>query len=188
MRVKSRWNRRAKPQSLEEIAGALSFINWKIATHGVLELENQGYTTHSQAHRLQIIAEFLVFLFHVTDRFIYARLSAAERQQFMSALALRMADTYADNQSEVSGNAYEGYRQDFIEQLNQQGNDYATLSFSEEAAGFDFLRYFGARIEAVMEERHWVSQYILSIEGPNAVQTLNSSLKNLLARKSPNAQ
>jgi len=183
MRVKSRWNQRAKPQSLEEIAGALSFIAWKIATNTVLELENQGYHTESQAHRLKIIAECLIFLFHVTDRLVYPQMTDAERQQFMSALALKMANTYADNQSECTHESYETVHQHFIEQLNQQGNDYAELSFRETEAGFDFLRYFGECVEAVMKEKHWVSQTILSIEGPNAVQTLKTSLNNLLAHK-----
>ena len=62
MRIKSRWNKRAKKQSLEDIAGALGFISWKIATNGVLELENKGYQTVSNAHRLQIVGEFLAFL------------------------------------------------------------------------------------------------------------------------------
>ena len=38
MRMKSRWNKKAKPQTLEEIAQALGLICWQIAANGVLEL------------------------------------------------------------------------------------------------------------------------------------------------------
>ncbi len=88
MRIKSRWNKRAQEQSIEDIAGALGFISWKIATNGVLELENKGYQTDSNAHRLQIIREFLAFLLQVADRLAYEQLDEEERQRFIIALAL----------------------------------------------------------------------------------------------------
>lgn len=180
MHVKNRWNKRAKTQSLEDIAGALSFISWKIATQGVLNLENQGYTTHSQAHRLQIIGEFLAFLLQVADRIAYTQLTAEERQQLITALALRMVDTYVDNQQAVSSNDADD-RAAFIMQLNQRATDYATLNFDVEAgAGFDFLRYFGECVAAVMVEKQWVGQQIAEVEGPEAVKTFYNSMNNLL--------
>ena len=123
MHIKSRWNKRAKEQSLENIAGALGFISWEIATNGVLELENKGYQTDSNAHRLQIIGEFLAFLLQVADRLAYEQLEQEERQRFITALALYIADTYVENQHDVLGEGE--YRQAFIDLLNQRSDNYA---------------------------------------------------------------
>jgi hypothetical protein len=179
MLVKNRWNKRAKTQSLADIAGALGFISWKIATQGVLNLENQGYTTYSQAHRLQIIGEFLAFLLQVADRIAYTQLTVEARQQFITTLALRMVDTYVDNQQEISSSDAD-HRAAFITLLNQRATDYAAFSFDvETGTGFDFLRYFGVCVAAVMVEKQWVGQQIAEIEGPEAVKTFQNSMKNL---------
>jgi len=179
MRVKSHWNKRAKPQSLEEIAGALGFISWQIAAHGVLELENQGFTTHSQDHRLQIIAEFLAFLFQVADRLSYTQMADAERQRFITALAHYIADIFADNKRDAVGDGE--HRHLFIDLLNQRANEYAELSFNEGNAGFDFLRYFGDQVTATLAGERWVSEYIVDVGAPEAIQTLKTGMKGLFS-------
>lgn len=179
MRIKSRWNKRAKEQSLEDIAGAVAFINWRIATNGVLEIENLGYQTQSNAHRLQIVGEFLAFLLQVADRLAYERMEDEERQAFITALALKMANIFADNQRDMLGEGE--YRKIFIDLLNQRAEDYAELSFKAGEAGFDFLRYFGEQVAAVMTEKHFVSQQVMDIEGPNAITTLKKGMKDLLS-------
>lgn len=179
MRVKSHWNKRAKPQSLEEIAGALGFISWQIAAHGVLELENQGFTTHSQNHRLQIIAEFLAFLFQVADRLSYTQMAEIERQRFITALAHYIADIFADNKRDAVGDGE--HRHVFIDLLNQRANEYAELSFNEDHAGFDFLRYFGEQVAATLAGERWVSEYIIDVGAPEAIQTLKTGMKGLFS-------
>ncbi|MEK8015443.1 MAG: hypothetical protein VSS75_001160 [Candidatus Parabeggiatoa sp.] len=178
MRIKNRWNKKAKPQSIEEIAGALGFISWTITTNSVLELEHKGYQTNSNAHRLQIIQAFLIFLVQVADRLAYDRMENEERQRFITALALHVANTFADNQRDMLGEGE--HRQTFIDALNQQGEDYAELSFRDGEAGFDFLRYFGEQVAAVMAEKHFVSQQVMDIEGPEAIKTFKQSMQNLL--------
>jgi hypothetical protein len=177
MRIKSRWNKRAKEQSLEDIAGALGFISWNIATNGVLELENKGYQTESNAHRLQIIGEFLAFLLQVADRLAFVQMENEERQRFIGALAKHMVETFADNQRDILGEGE--HRQAFIDLLNQRADDYAELSFRDGEAGFDFLRYFGEQIAALMAEKHFVSQQVMDIEGPEAIKTLKKGMQNL---------
>lgn len=177
MHIKSHWNKRAKPQSLEEIAGALGFICWQIATHGVLELENQGFTTHSQSHRLQIIAEFLAFLFQVADRLSYVRMTETDRQRFITALALYLAEVFANNQWDAVGNGE--HRRLFIDLLNQRASEYADLSFNDGDAGFDFLRYFGEQVAATLNDQRWVSEYIVDVGAPAAIQTLKTGMKGL---------
>ncbi|MBE9562368.1 MAG: hypothetical protein IMF12_05855, partial [Proteobacteria bacterium] len=93
MRIKSKWNKRAKQQSIEDIAKAVGFISWQIATNNLLELENSGYETNDQTQRLQIIREFLIFLLQVADRLVYERLNTEQRQCFITTLAIHVADT-----------------------------------------------------------------------------------------------
>jgi len=177
MQIKSRWNRRAKEQSIEDIAGALGFISWKIATNAVLELENQGYQTDSNAHRLEIIGEFLAFLLQVADRLAFVKMETGERQRFITALAKHIVDTFVDNQRDVLG---EGEHQKaFIDLLNQRAEDYAGLSFDDGEAGFDFRRFFGERVAAVMREKHFVSQQVMDIEGPDAIKTFKKAMRDL---------
>ncbi len=177
MRIKSRWNKRAKKQSIEDIAGALAYISWRIAGNGVLELENKGYETKSNYHRLEIIGEFLAFLLQVGDRLAYERMEDEERQRFITALAMHMADTFAENKRDLLGEGE--YRKAFIDLINQQAEDYAELSFSNGEAGFDFLRYFGERVASVMTDKHFSSQQVMDVEGPDAIKTFKKGMEDL---------
>ncbi len=179
MHLRNRFNKRAKPKSLEEIAAALSFISWKIASHAVLEIENQGFKTTSNAHRLQIATEFLIFLLQVSDRLSVIYLEAQERQSFITILALRVAEMVADNQRDLMKT--EGNHQEiFIQQLNQRADDYAELSFNDQTPGFDFLRYFGEQVAATLPEERWISEYVIDVRAPEAVHDLQRSFINLL--------
>jgi hypothetical protein len=180
MRIKTRWNKRAKEQSLENIAGALNMTSWKIATQSVVELENQGYQTQSQAQRLQIIGEFLAFLLQVADRLAYQQLAEEERQLLITSLAFGMTDTFVDNQRDIFGSGE--YRNQFIQLLNQRAEDYAELSFHHDGAGFDFLRYFGEQVATIFEkDKHFVSQQIMDVEGPLAIKAFKQAMIGLFS-------
>jgi hypothetical protein len=177
MKIKSRWNKRAKPQTIEDIAGALGFISWKIAGNAVLELENKGYETTSNNHRLDIIGEFLTFLLQVADRLAYEQMDDDKRQTFIVALAQHMANTFAENKKDLLGEGE--HRQSFIDLINTRAEDYAELSFNNGEAGFDFLRYFGEQVEALMKEKHFTSQQIMDVEAPDAIRTFKKAMTDL---------
>lgn len=178
MHIKDRWSKRSRKQSLEDIAGALAFISWKIAANAVVEIENQGFTTESHAHRLTLIGEFLAFLLQIADRLSYEQMDNEVRQRFVTALALQMAKTFADNKRDLVG---EGEHQKaFVDLLNQRAVDYAELSFHEGQAGFDLLRYFAEQVTRIMQGERWVSEYIIDVRGPDAVKDLKKSLHSLL--------
>ncbi|NJO15640.1 MAG: hypothetical protein HC877_07800 [Thioploca sp.] len=179
MRIRTRWNKKAKDQSLENIAGALNMVSWKIATQSVVELENLGYQTNSNAHRLQIIGEFLAFLLQVADRLAYQQLTEEERQRLITTLADGMTHTFVDNQQDILGQGE--YRQQFIQLLNQRAEDYAELSFQHSEAGFDFLRYFGEQVATIMEDKHFVSQQITDVAGPQAITTFRQAMIGLFS-------
>ena len=182
MRIKNRWNKRAKQKTLEEIAGALGFICWQISANGVLEIENQGYITDSNDHRLYIMAEFLAFLLQISDRLTYSQFTPEERQRFIPSLASHMANSFSDNKYDLLGEGE--HRREFIDLLNVRATDYAEFEFNVETQepSFPFLRYLGERVADVLAGQQWVSEYMIDIGGHEAVGSLAASVKNLLAR------
>jgi hypothetical protein len=184
MRMKNRWNKKAKPQTLEDIAQALGFICWQIAANGVLELENRGFHTATNYHRLQIVGEYLAFLLQVTDRFSYDTFDTAQRQRFILSLARKLADTFADNQGDLLQAESTAYRQDFITLLNQRATEYADFACVDAMPNFGFLRYFGEKMAAVLpgEKSLWISQYFSEHEAVEGVTHLKRAMEGLLAK------
>lgn len=184
MRIKSRWNKKAKSQTLQEIAQALGFICWQIAGNGVLELENRGFHTASNYHRLQIVGEYLAFLLQVTDRLCYGKFNELQRQQFILSLARKLADTFAENQADLLQTESPQFRLNFLNILNQRAAEYAEFGFSDEQPHFDFLRYFGEKMAAVVpgEKALWISQYFSEYEAHEGIETLKRGMSGLLAR------
>jgi hypothetical protein len=181
VRVKSKWSRKDKTHSVEEIGAALAFIAFRIAQNGVLTLENNDYQTDTQAQRLQIIAEFLYFTIHLIDRMTIDRFSDEDRMRFMTELAGKSAKHMEDNMRDILGKG--DYRQGFIDTLNQRMADYAEFHYDEEDGGpsFPMRRYFGDLVTQQMGEKNkrWVADQIIDIEVPEILTTLNRSIPNL---------
>jgi len=181
VRVKSKWNRKDKTHSVEEIGAALAFIAFRIAQNGVLTLENNDYQTDTQAQRLQIIAEFLYFTIHLIDRMTIERFSDEDRIRFMTELASKSAKHMEDNMRDILGKG--DYRQGFIDTLNQRMGDYAEFHYDEEDGGpsFPMRRFFGDLVTQQMGEKNkrWVADQIIDIEVPEILATLNRSIPNL---------
>jgi len=180
LRIKSRWNKKNKTHSIEEIAGAVAFILWRIATNGVLSLENEDYQTDSQQQRLDVITEFLAFSIHLTDRMTIERFDENERMRFITELASRCAKHLEDNLRDVLGKG--NYRQAFIDTLNRRMSDYAEFNYSdEEGASFGMKRFFGEQITRVLGERHskWVSSQVMDIEVPEIHLHIKRAIPNL---------
>lgn len=180
MRVKSRWNDKGKERTPEDIAGALAFIAWRIAGNAVLNLENEDYQTDTQAQRLDIMAELLAFLVHLVDRLAYGKIDEADRQRYIGALGLRLAETMQDNRVDAQGAGE--YRAAFVDLLNRRMDDYAELPFADGGPGFGMRRYLGDRVAQAMGPRHnkWITQQVMDIEVPEALETLHKALRNLL--------
>ena len=67
LRVKNKWNDKNKERTPEETGSVLSFNFWKIASANVMHMENEGFQTDTHFQRLDVIAEFTIFLVHVVD-------------------------------------------------------------------------------------------------------------------------
>ena len=181
MRIRSRWNDKKKERSLEEIAGALAFIEWRIAGQALLNLENEGFQTDTRMQRLDVLQELCAFLIHVTDRLVHRSMYDEQRQQFIVALALKIADTYHDNRVDIEGRGQD-FRQPFIDLLNTRMADYAGFRFEDDVPGYALVRYLGERVTNSMGPRDskWISDQVMEIETPAMLKTLNKGLTDLL--------
>ena len=182
VRIRSRWNDKKKQRSLEEVAGALAFIEWRIAGKALLNLENEGFQTDTQRQRLGVLQELCAFLIHVTDRLVHGAMDEEQRQLFVVALALKIADTYHDNRVDIEGRGQD-FRQPFIDFLNQRMADYAEFRFEDGAPGYALKRFLGECVTDSMgpRDRKWISDQVMEIEVPAMLKTLNKGLKDLFA-------
>jgi hypothetical protein len=180
VRVKSHWNVKGKQRSLEEVAGALAFIEWRIAGNSVLSLENEGFETTTNMQRLDVFQELTAFLIHVTDRLVHETMSAEKRQKFIVGLALKTADYYHDNRVDAEGRGKD-YRQPYIEILNGRLADYAEFSFDDGEPGYAFRRYLGEAVTKVMgaKDSKWITDQVMEIEVPKMLKPLKKGLHDL---------
>jgi len=181
VRVKSKWSNKGRERSLFEIGGALAFIVWRIAQQGVLNLENEGFQTDTNAQRLDIMTEFIAYLVHLADRMTAEQLDADERQEFITSLARHLADTLQENRTDAQGKGE--YRQPFIELINQRAADYAGFSVTDGEPGFAFRRYVGENVRGVIGEKDnkWVTDQVMDIEVPETLAPLKKALRDLFA-------
>lgn len=181
-RLKSNW-RDDRERSIDEVAGALAYIVWKIALESAKDLHREGYEyDESDPKRAAVIAEFVAFLVQSTDRLVYGTLSDTDRHDLINALGRRLADQVQDNLTDLFGPG--DYRAPFIETLNERLADYSELGFEGDRPGYDFLRYFGSRVLKIMGETQtnkWVIDQIMDRSGPEAAKHLAKSVHNLLA-------
>ncbi len=182
MRVKSRWSNKGRERSLTEIGSVAAFVVWRIAQQGTLNLENEGFQTDTNAQRLDVIAEFVAFLLHMVDRLKAEELELEERQEFIGALARHLANQMQENRTDAQGKGE--YRQAMITLLNERAADYAEFTVSEGKPGYALKRYFGEKVRAVMGEKdnQWITDQVMEIEVPAALQPLNKALRDLFTR------
>ncbi len=184
VRIKSKWSKKERNRSISETAGAMGFIVWRIAQQGVLNLENEGFQTDTNAQRLDVMAEFLAFLLHLVDRRAVEILKAEERQELVTLLAKKLADFVQENRTDAQGKGE--YRQDFISLINARTNDYADFSIGDDdAPGYAFKRYFGENVRAVMGEKdnQWITDQVMDVEVPETLKPLAKAVNDLLLSK-----
>lgn len=180
MRIKSRWfkNHQRTPQ---EIAGALAFVIWRIGDNALKNTRNAKFEIAIGTQYFSFLIEFLVFLIQVADRIAYRRLSSEDRLLFTSALANRVAETLAENQSRLMGGSIEKHKQYFIGKLNQRAGEYAEFDYGSDGPEFAFTRYLGFSMREVMDEKdsNWVVDQMMSVAAPEAVEMVEETMRDL---------
>jgi len=184
VRIKSKWNLKDRERTLAETGGAMAFILWRIAQQGVLNLENEGFQTDTNSQRLDVMGEFLGFLVHVADRMTAARLEQDERQEFITSLAMHLANNMQENRTDAEGKGE--YREPLVNLLNERAVDYSEFSFSDNEPGYAFRRCFGDCVRTVMGEKdkQWITDQVMDIEAPAALIPLNKAVRDLFPEES----
>lgn len=180
MRIKSRWSKRGKTHTVEEIAGAVAFIAWRIAGNCLLSLENNEFQTDTHEHRLSIISEFLIFTIHMIDRMTIENFDENERIRFITELVTKTSKHLEDNKRDLMGAG--DYREEFVNRLNERTNDYAQFSYdAKDGPSFPMKRFFGDKMASIMGEKNqkWVADQIIEIEVRDIMQHLRKSVPNL---------
>ncbi|MEJ2142961.1 MAG: hypothetical protein P8Y24_11510 [Gammaproteobacteria bacterium] len=181
VRIKSRWSKKDKTHTPEEIGGAMAFIIWKLAMNVVLSMENAQYKTETQQDRIDIITEVLIFCIHIADRMTIERFDENERMEFMTALAGKCAKHLEDNMRDLGKKGE--FKQPFIELMNQRFADYAGFAFDEdEGPSFVMSRFFGDKVKQVMkneDDKKWVGQQMIDIEVPEIMDHFKRAIPNL---------
>jgi hypothetical protein len=182
IRIKSQWFNEGKGKTPKELAGAVSFIAWRIAENALKNTRRADFDVAVGAQYFAFLSEFLIFLVQVADRIAYVRFTAEVRQAFTSELANRIAETLAGNQADLLGGTLSGYKSGFIERLNQRAGEYAEFEYGSDGPSFSFMRYLAHCMIDVVDERdkNWVIDQMMAVEAPEAVELVEKAMRGLL--------
>ncbi|OGS81120.1 MAG: hypothetical protein A2061_00655 [Gallionellales bacterium GWA2_59_43] len=182
MRIKSHWFKNGREHTPQELAGAVSFVVWRIADNALKNTRKANFEIAVGPQYFAFLTEFLIFLVQVADRIAFRRLSPEARFDFTSTLANRVAETYAENHSRLLGGSQHECKQQFIDLLNQRADGYADFDYSEDDPSFNFSRYLGYCMNQVMDERDsgWIIDQMISIEAPAAAEMTEKTMRDLL--------
>lgn len=182
MRIKSNWFKPGREHTPVELAGALSFVIYRIADDALKNTRKAKFEVAVGAQYFAFLTEFLLFLILVADRIAYRRLSEEGRFAFTSELANRIAETHAENESRLLGGELAECKKRFIEQLNQRAGEYAEFGYDENGPDFSFTRYLAFCMDEVVDEKDsgWIIDQMMGIAAPEAVDMVEKTFRNLL--------
>ncbi len=182
MRVKSKWFRKERAKTPQEIAGAMAFIVWRIGLNALKNARKADFDVAVGEQYFFFLSEFLIFLVQVADRVAYSRLDGETRASFTTALAVRLAEILAENRSELLGGTLDEHKSNFIVQLNRRAGEYAEFEYGGNSGGFAFVRHLGYCMMDVVAEKDksWVVDQMTTIEAPEAVAMVEKAMNGLL--------
>lgn len=188
LRTRSKWFTRGLARAPQQAATVLAVTAWKLGLHTIRRMRGEDYEIEAGARYFEFLREYLVFLLSVSDRLAHARFDDAGRVAFTTALVLRTAELLAENRAEVLGADAAAERQAFVELFNRRGDDYAACGFDERAGpDFSFGRCLGNWLLDIVAEqdRSWVIDQMMSIELPEAFDTLKRVFDGLADTSAP---
>jgi hypothetical protein len=179
-RIRDKWRDRNRQGSLEDNATSLAYGIWQIALAAAKNLHVEDFDYESDEQRTAVIAEYLMFLVHVADRFAFEQMNAESRKLFITTLAQHTARHYQRNVVDIMGRG--DYRSGYIEKLNARAAEYAETPFSDGDPGYETRRCLGEKIQEVMgmtQINKWVIQQVIDLDAPEAVKHLKTTMGNL---------
>ena len=182
VRIKAHWHNEEVERSLDEIAGAIAFIAWRLATDKAITLHGEDFVYADDAQRMAVIVEYLIFELQLVDRIARDRLgiSDEDRWALVVTLAKRLAEHVQDNSTDLFGPG--DYVRPFVARLNERGAEYAEFGFTEEGPTYPFLRHLGYEIQQVMGregENRWVIDQVMDKDGYEVYRQINRAIGDL---------
>jgi len=185
MRIKSHWFKSGTEKTPEEIAGAAAFIVWRIAQNALKTMRAARFELAPGPQYFAFLAEFLTFLTLGADRIAYRRDEPAWRVRFTTALANRVGEILAENESDLLGEDTAGdVKRRFVAMVNDCAVECEGFDWPADGPDYAFLRHLGHRVAAVMEQvdRTWAVSQVIDVEAPEAAETLQRGMAGLLGR------
>ena len=182
LRIKSRWHNDDADRSLDEIAGAIAFISWRLAKDKAINLHGQDFVYEDDKQRMAVILEFLIFQLQLVDRLANLRigLDDAGRRDLVTTTAKAMATHVQDNSVDLFGPG--DYIKPFIDRLNARGAEYADFAYQEDGPSYPFMRHLGYEMQKIMgdsQENRWVIDQIMDKDGYDVDRQVRRSLDDL---------
>lgn len=166
------------------LASVVAMLAWKLSVDSIKRMREAKFDIDLGQPYFDFVCESMAFYAHIADRIAFGKLDAAQRSEFTTALALRMADAIEENadmllEAPVPGEC----RKHFLGLFNQAGDDYAEYGFGADGPDFGFRRCFAARVRDGMPEkdRTWVYDQVMEIEAPEGVKAIAKTLAGLFA-------
>lgn len=182
LRIKSHWHDEDAERSLDEIAGALAFIGWRVAKDRAINLHGQDYVYETDEQRFAVIVEYLIFQLQIIDRLAVTELelSDADRQRLVVTVAKHLAGHLHDNSVDIFGPG--DYVGPFIRKLNQRSDEYSEFKYTKDGPSYPFMRHLGYEIQQVMgetQENRWVIDQVMDRDGIEIDREIRRSVSNL---------
>ncbi len=181
LRIKSHWNKEGD-HSLEEIAGAIAYISWRLAQTKAINLHGEDFIYENDQQRMAVIMEYLIFQLQIVDRIARQelKLNDEDRQKLVIATARKQADIIQDNSIDLFGEG--DYITPFFAQINQRGAEYAEYQYTEDGPTYPFYRHLGYEIQQIMgesQENRWVIDQVMDVDGPEVNRRLAPAVRDL---------
>ncbi len=180
-RTKSRFFAKDKARDPATLASVAAFTAWRLGQNTIKRMRSAQFEIEANEQYFAFLREYLVFLIQVADRFAFSRLTLPERRVFTVSMVIRLAELHAENQSRLLGDAYEKVQREFIDLFNTRADQYATCDFDDEKGpNLDFMRTcsFALLDVTATQDRAWITDQVMSIEAPDAVETLRKVIDN----------
>ena len=184
MRIRTQWKRNPGEKTAEDMASALAYIAWQIALTSAKNLHSERFDYETDEQRVDVIAEYLIYLTHITDRLSYAVLEDRSRRDLVTLVARKVAQQYQKNVEEVLGT--NDYTSPFLDKLNARVAEYSSSGFSDETPSYDMRRLLGHAVQKIMgisQTNKWVLDQVIEIDSLEMVGTYVQSYNKLVDNK-----
>lgn len=193
IRMKTKWHRSKRSQrnmegsrqekTMTELAGIISFNIWKLTREIYTNMEKDGFLFGEDEQVINMFIELIAFMVQVGDRTVYGKFDEEQRREFVTAMALDLADMVETNKRELMGEGE--YRTEIIGKLNDRFGEYSECPYDNDGPSYEFRRLLAHSISQVMAEtdNKWVLEQIMDIEMPKALKNLQRMLKDVLGLK-----